>query len=89
MRSNNETPERPKQRVKITGPDALSVVGPELLVDLSSAPRARAVLTLAGLPVSGSGYHFLSVELKNEGDSKWESVVRVPLEIKFIPESGK
>ncbi len=88
MRSEMAISERPAARVTISGPNNLRIQGPEVAVDLESAARSRSILKLGGIPVGGDGNHFLVMELRNAAGEQWQEVARIPLEVRFIAETG-
>jgi hypothetical protein len=83
IRSEIETPEQPALRITVVGPDGSSSHGPEQKIDLVGAQRSRSILKMKSLPISGSGYHFLVVETKDQTKEGWTTVARLPLQVKL------
>src|SRR4030042_331045 len=57
----------------------------EYEIDLSEYIRTRMIVGTAGLEFQESGIHYFHVELQCDGDDKWQSVARIPLQILIEP----
>lgn len=76
-----DQPSQGRARVVLANPSHKELRSTEYSVNLSEVERHRTTLRLHGLPVEQVGYHYLFVQLQQEGDSNWETVVKIPLKI--------
>ncbi len=78
-----DKPGRGFARVLIQGPSGEIPPTNELLVDLSgdTIARFRTRHKFLGLPFVGFGTYWFHAELKLDGEEKWQTFARVPLEI--------
>jgi hypothetical protein len=81
-RERLDTPAFGHSRFRILGPTGQPVL-PELMaeIDLRTAPRTRARLTLPGLPFSGDGVYNFEVSWRTGEENEWVRVASVPLEV--------
>ena len=85
-RADLDRPAQGQGRVTFLSPSDEVNDGPfEYDIDLSQHRRNRSRGRFRALHVSGSGRHVFRVELRNEGETEWNKVVDIPLEINFTP----
>lgn len=81
-RSDDNSPEKTRGRLRITRPDSTEASSQEFEVDLTKFLRNRVTLALAGLPIIGEGEYSLVVEGMNQ-PSEWSHLFTLPLRVIF------
>jgi hypothetical protein len=74
MRDDSDVPESVPFRIDLVYPDGTSVAGPIAMLDLSSAPRTRNLMTVQGFGVKGLGDHKFVVYFGNNSDGEFTCV---------------
>ena len=79
-RSDFESPEKGKGRVRMKGPEPFSKEGlpQEFEVDLIEHPRYRMIVKIPGIPITGKGTHQFLVDCSSVGQD-WESLFELPI----------
>ena len=84
-RTNLDHPARSRARIQFVAPDGALLGKPILYdVDLTGYGRLRNRTRISGFPVRGPGKYEFRVEL--EKDSGWETVAKIPVEVRVISE---
>lgn len=84
-RADPDKPSRARTRLAFWSPSGKQLGSFEREIDLSQFERLRSVFRFKGLPTSEEGRHFFRMEIQNEGESKWQQVAAVPLQVFFVP----
>ncbi len=78
-RENVDTPEAGHGRISFLSPDGDALFFQEVAVDLQTAPRARSILRLLGLPPLRQGRHYFRTEQTVSPENPWVEVARLPV----------
>lgn len=54
-------------------------------IDLSEYQRARTIIRIQGFTIRGAGVYHLVVQMRDQEEMNWQSVARLPLEIRIQP----
>lgn len=83
LRRNPDEPERAAARIMLEKPNAEPHdFGKVFDVDLSGEfKRLRTRVRISGFPAKESGRYIMSVQLQQAGQSEWDEVARLPLDI--------
>ena len=87
-RSNFDVADRGQTRVIFSSPSGKRREISISKVDLSEHQRARTIVQLQSLPVSEPGRHIFIVECQGEGETEWQQVAAVPVDVSFEPPEG-
>lgn len=79
-RSDQLTPEKHKQRLRLLSPNGKDLGTFEMEVDLTEFPRARTFAEVHGLKLDGQGWYEWQLEAQQEL-GQWIEVARFPLEV--------
>jgi hypothetical protein len=88
VRSNLDSPEQGRGRLRLVLPDGESSIAREHEVNLTQFLRLRHITTLSTLPIRGEGIYKFVVEGK-ESNSDWSNRFEVPLRVAFLTQEGQ
>jgi len=87
-RSERETPEYGRTRVRVVSPAGESMtIGHAWELDLLEERRAQLVSRIEMLPLQGEGIYQLVIEYRSEQEAAWNEATRIPLEVWVHPPS--
>lgn len=71
-------------RFSLLSPSEKKLAESEHELNLVDTERYRVVISIPGLPVEEGGRYVFKIDLKQEGESEWREVQRVPLMVTFF-----
>ena len=88
MRSDEDTPERGRGRVRLVVPNQKApALGQEFEVDLTNYLRLRMVLKVPGLPAGDLGMYRFIVDGKTD-TSDWAEMFELPIRVALHPQAS-
>src|SRR5262249_48998470 len=71
-------------RIVVTGPDNNSKEAVQFGIDLSNFYRVHTIIRSAGIELVSTGVYYFVVEYRMEGQERWETAARIPLNVARI-----
>jgi len=84
-RSDFNTPEKGRGRVRLQTPNGTSSNAHEFEVDLTHNLKHRFRLKIPGIPIDGEGIYYFLVDCKTDANN-WEEKFVLPLEVNILPQ---
>lgn len=81
-RSDVEKPETGQTRLKFIGPNGKSYATKEQDIDLTKGHSNTLVAAVSTVPFVGFGMYYFEVEKKNQDETNWLKVARLPLQLR-------
>ena len=77
-------PTQGSSRLRLFAPDGqLLKTSLESAVNLVDFPRMRTIGRISGIPIRGSGIYYFRLQLLEEGETEWQDVANIPLQVEI------